>query len=318
MRRLAIPLLLTALLGSGITASASDKSDWYQVEVIIFKQLSPTITDETWPLPDQSYPAGMISIGAEQGDDIAPHRLTQLIQLVEDSALAESGETVEVDSGFLFEDRASRRPRNRGDAFWGTEPLVDDETAVDGEPVEATLDEDALAGLFAEADQDAFRTLPAGMHELDGVARSLRFSKGYRILKHVAWAQPINREKTHILLQAGERFDDWFEVDGVISLSRSRFLHVATDLWFRQFEQGPSAVTAGPDEMPAIPPAVSRQYADLVAAATEGAAYQPVFAAPLRHSRRMRSATMHYIDHPFFGVILKIGRYTPPQEVTAR
>ena len=36
---------------------------------------------------------------------------------------------------------------------------------------------------------------------------------------------------TPILIQAGSRYDDYFELDGTLSISRSRYLHLDADLY---------------------------------------------------------------------------------------
>jgi hypothetical protein len=38
----------------------------------------------------------------------------------------------------------------------------------------------------------------------------------------------------------------------------------------------------------------------------------PAFSYQLQHSRRMRSATLHYIDHPRFGLLVQINDYAGP------
>jgi hypothetical protein len=37
----------------------------------------------------------------------------------------------------------------------------------------------------------------------------------------------------------------------------------------------------------------------------------PLQSYRMQQSRRMRSGEMHYLDHPFFGLIVKFTRYTP-------
>ncbi len=295
------------LFAISAATSAADFDDWYQVEVIVFKQLDPGQTNELWSQPRNAYPVNMKAIAAASPDRIKPHLLGQLQQLAEEDAITISGEVLEVESGFLFEDRASSRiVRKQSDSLWGnenTEPGTSDEADADSS---ARLNEQ-LDEQFAQNSPQPFRALPDDVKTLASIASSLSRSKGYRILLHEAWAQPLSSSPTPILIQAGEQYNDQYEVDGTLWFSRSRFLHVQTDLWFTQFDPAP-----GQAFLPAgqIDPEWNRDYKTLVEAGTLRRNYQPVLSAPMQHSRRMRSDTVHYIDHPYFGVIVNITEYT--------
>ena len=77
-----------------------------------------------------------------------------------------------------------------------------------------------------------------------------------------------------------------YEIDGRIKISLSKFLDVDTDLLYRR------PVTL-PDSN-GLPVNEFRQFR-------------------LNEFRRMKSKTIHYLDHPLFGVIVGIDRYVPEE-----
>lgn len=121
---------------------------------------------------------------------------------------------------------------------------------------------------------EAFARLADSELKLGGVVGALRSAGGRKPLLHVGWRQPVlERGKAQPLwLQGGPRryLSDGRAVDeiaGTLLLTRSRFLHVWTDL--RYAESG-----------------------------FEGAIYR------MQDHRRMRSGELHYIDHPSFGLLI--------------
>ena len=228
MYLLLICLLAPALVPS--TAQAEDYSDWYQVEVIVFANQTPLSTDEVWPLVPLSYPAPMATIAPEDPDSLTPYSLDQLGELEsylnmfngDLSDASESGTATNTQNdGFLFESRS----RFSVPVEVKT-PLVADADATGSV---AAVDFDAL---FDSTTPQAFTALPEAQRLLNTQARSLRRSSLYRTLFHQSWLQPISADKASIpiMIQAGKHYDDSFELDGTIKVSRSRFLHMETDL----------------------------------------------------------------------------------------
>lgn len=140
----------------------------------------------------------------------------------------------------------------------------------------------------------------SGGRALQAIADSLRRSNGYRPLLHWRWIQPgwdRNQARLlHVQVPAGsalpltqpsamtsklemQRLRDLTDpsavtgaglplLDGTVSLTRARFLHLAADLIYV-------------DPATGIP-------------------------MQLRESRRMRSNELHYLDHPRFGVLVQV------------
>jgi hypothetical protein len=178
-------------------------------------------------------------------------------------------------------------------------------------------------------DYPAFQLLPSSGLRLEGARRALLRSPDYRPLLHVAWRQPgygrSRAQSVHLHdevyvpaepipdpvlspgpgLAPGPQGDGGAGVqvypledraphrvmvpalDGTVSLHRSRYLHLGVDLVYR--EQGRSADAAD------TPIGDGRLYSFRLA-----------------ESRRMRSETLHYLDHPGFGVLALVTPVAPP------
>ena len=106
---------------------------------------------------------------------------------------------------------------------------------------------------------------------------ALRNNPDYRVLFHEAWQMPVygkNRKRTlPIRIQGGQRINNRYELDGTITVSVARYLHVDTNLFLSKFQ----TVEGEPQVSQVI---------------------------PMQQSRRMRSKELHYIDHPKFGILI--------------
>jgi len=127
--------------------------------------------------------------------------------------------------------------------------------------------------------------------------------------------QPIGSKPTPVLVQAGQRYGDRFEVEGTLSFTRARFLHLQTNLWYTLFE--PRAGESNPfvaGFKSALPDEILSQHQELVKVERERGQYFAARTLPMLQSRRMRSDELHYIDHPLFGIVVRINRFTPEPE----
>ncbi|MFZ1833457.1 MAG: CsiV family protein, partial [Pseudomonadales bacterium] len=110
------------------------------------------------------------------------------------------------------------------------------------------------------APEQPFVQLGHGMRALDDAAARIAGSAAYRLLGQFAWRQPAPARGTrsNILLTGGETYADHFELEGSISVTRSRSLQVETRLWLNDFTPlpVPGAQSAGVD-LPAVPQPVA-------------------------------------------------------------
>jgi hypothetical protein len=116
---------------------------------------------------------------------------------------------------------------------------------------------------------EAFAPLPASRFKLTAIEETLRRSRHYRPLAHIAWTQPGYARNEARYRPIDGVVPSSSGIKGQVALTRGRYLHLTLDLTFEP-----------PDE--------------------PGQRYS------LRQTRRMRSNERHYIDHPKFGVIAVI------------
>ncbi|MCW8128213.1 CsiV family protein [Microbulbifer halophilus] len=162
---------------------------------------------------------------------------------------------------------------------------------------------------------------------LNNKVAALDRSGNYRVLFHKTWRQVLQQKHNSpaILISGGDTVGDHHRLEGSVTLSVSRYLHLSTDLWLNDFgndttrntvngpETGgvmlprrPSAKVAAADE-PAAPGSADSGFraSSLNSAAVPAPAYAQ-HVALLREERRMRSGELHYIDNPAFGVLIEV------------
>ncbi len=166
-----------------------------------------------------------------------------------------------------------------------------------------------------------FRALPLSETNLAEEISSLVQSKRYEVIKHLIWQQPgfghASARSVHI--HGGKDFKDQFperlniawnlyendqlvrrptqlgleQVDGTVKVVLGRYLHVYTDLIFREPIMGEIEQSDGQ-----------------VRHTTYLADYR------IRTHRRMRSQELHYLDHPLLGILVEITPISEPENLT--
>lgn len=146
-----------------------------------------------------------------------------------------------------------------------------------------------------------FEQLPSNNLSLGGDAATLSRNPNYALLYHKAWIQPIGSASSTPKALIEAEFDD-YKLEGTLTLHRQRFLHAQPHLQLTSFRPQPvlllqPAANENDTDMTPTEPEAAR----MVDAATHGTnSWQ------LNQSRRMKSNETHYIDHPKFGVLLRI------------
>ncbi len=199
----------------------NQEARWFQVEIAIFSQGSPSQTDTEYWRRDLAlaYPPNWVALkaaepeavlpevtpengeqpGQTQADDIAPdlvsdvNRETESQNITledEDSALAGQAET-----------HLTSTPK----PSWGEIP---------------------------------YTFLDPAEHQLQAEVDALARDKHYRVLFHQAWRQPMvkHAQAPALLISAGDNYNQHRELEGTLTLSVSRYLHLHTNLWLSQFE----------------------------------------------------------------------------------
>ncbi len=346
-----LSLLTLSLFGLSPSAiSETGFEGWYQVDVIVFKPRTTDLNNESWREGAPVYPADITAIYPGE-----PFNLSQLEQALQsETALPEADEAPALGhSEFAFENLSSRN-RNRRVVEAATGITASNSTSetrsataeaplpgaeneprreAENQPLAEPENEIAAGELNSEepADDAFIRELVQNAAEnsygqiafssakdassLEAIRRSLTRSSRFDVIDHQSWVQPINAEPTPVMVQAGQRYDDRFEVEGTLSLSRSRFLHVQTDLWYTIFE--PRGGARNP-YVQGFESTLSEEqlseYQELVEVERERGQYYAARSHVMMQSRRLRSDELHYIDHPLFGVIIRINRYRVEQD----
>ncbi|RLT93459.1 CsiV family protein [Ketobacter sp.] len=166
----------------------------------------------------------------------------------------------------------------------------------------------------------AFRSTQPLDEEFRQALRSIKLSSNYEIMTTASWNQPAldGNQAIPILIQAGNEYAGYYELEGSITLVVSRYLHLKTDLWLSEYIQKvemvapwwetSSTVTGGGDlDSPSYQEVdfSSNAYNETITR------YESVRTVVLNESRRMRSGELHYLDNPMFGVLVKVVPYSP-------
>ena len=329
----AAAFILVAIVFNPTVAQGQEQlQGWYQIDVILFKPKSTDLDEESWPEVAGTYPAHVTAV--TDGDVF---KLSQLEQL--DVLLPTAAVDVEPELGtndFAFEGQSSRN-RNRRviERVTGVSDGVSDGDSNEdsgGDSGNGSNEANSAAGIPAALSVEdiidtalalssansegalAFSSREANS-SLQAILRSLRRSSRFTVLSQQSWVQPIGSEPTPILIQAGQRYDDRFEVEGTLSFTRSRFLHLQTNLWYTVFE--PRSGESNPflaGFQSNLSDEILSQHPELVKVERERGQYFAARTHPMFQSRRMRSDELHYIDHPLFGIVVRINRFKPEAE----
>lgn len=173
-----------------------------------------------------------------------------------------------------------------------------------------------------------FLLLPSDQRQLNNSAQRIERAPDLRLLKHLAWRQPVQQkdQAQAVLIQAGDRFDGEYELEGTLTIFRGRYLHASSDLFFSQFKNIENinqldwsvfSKDGGVSDSDAwLQDQNLEKHNEPVSASRPGIGSNARFiraaTARLNQSRRMRSNELHYIDHPLFGILVQITPYKQP------
>ncbi len=167
--------------------------------------------------------------------------------------------------------------------------------------------------------------------QLGTAANNILRQADFRPLFHKVWRQPLTdrNASANIVILGGEHFDQHYELEGTISISVERYLHISTNLWLSTFSSN-----VGGDEHPwPVLPEIPTGNINAEAANTDLFTHNNLArefsldsqfrglgdmqfsvdrTATLRQHRRMRSKELHYIDHPLMGLLVRITPYQKP------
>lgn len=159
-----------------------------------------------------------------------------------------------------------------------------------------------------------FTRLPKSSLSLSAKQASLRRSATYHVLFHEAWIQPISsvKNQNRVRINGGDILDNGlYELDGYISVDKGRYLHFRSDLFHsRRLSPAESQLllTSKTVDTPVEAPI------ETDSDSSNGNRYLTQTTVPdfltveMASARRMRRDELHYIDHPLFGMLVRITR----------
>ncbi len=195
--------------------------DWFQVEIIIFERLESADEDpEAWPKNiDLSYPGDiefLVDPNAAASEDA--ENSTEQTASTSGSESEPSPEEVAKNREFI----ELLKKSSNNDAF--TKKIL------------SALSESEIARLTPK--ELPYHFLDDSLEQLSDEARRLGRDRKMRLLFHNAWRQPFysQEQAPALVITGGDLYEDHYELEGTISLSLSRYLHIHTNLWLTQFE----------------------------------------------------------------------------------
>lgn len=294
-------MLLLPVAAPGRAADA----DWFEVELILFAR-EPTaapgrvgqVGKEQFSFPAPGYPRRLTALTPLDG--AAPGALTpgQELALREHAELlreavpwhlhpAGAGSTPP-----KVEEVVPRAGYEAEDVLLGL-PLAEPEAVPEAEEAQPVLNGMTVAEqILPSLPQPlAWRLRPTKEHRLPGTARRIDQAESLRLLTHLMWRQPVEGlgRGEAILIQAGRQVGDIRELDGYLIIEQARFLHLQLDLWFSRFRAGAKTgqFRQHPGGVRRLPRSVTGRY-------------------QFRQSRRLDRNELHYLDHPFLGLLIRI------------
>jgi hypothetical protein len=299
--------------------------DWYRVEVVVFVRDRPADSQELLSTSaPRAYPFNVLAPAfldvAAPGGGFAPLTVTP----------EPFPEPIPGPTGVSELDADATDQDSTGQDDPDPETAVDTATDVAGDPGAEAASSDnpmtpispaqqlrkdfdeALATYLQSLQTQAYRWQVTNL-QLAAAARGLERRGVGTVLLHGAWLQsvPDRAAPQPVLLQAGPVIDDRHRLEGSIAITRGRFLHAHAELWY----QTPAGATREPTFLNMANsdgPVMAGIPYDLAQRVDVALPYQQ-----LTERRRMRSAELHYLDHPSFGVLIIIDPQESPADLVA-
>ena len=305
-------LTLIAPLVSTITyASDNEPEKQYQVELIIFSQITTSgISQEIW---DQK---NIIPIVTENSIElIQPNIIDASLDQPEDTIdyLSLPEESLLLDNNNDLTPQATTGFNNNNN----TDPTNSDLTNQSSELPSLTTQQSTNADTDKTAElakPQPFTILPEDSWTLADTDKKLQQHSDYHILLHTAWMQPLNASKhpysvhffggaayTHkgdiIALDPELSYtfnsEPQWQVNGTISIELDRYINAHLNILFAMPTDQFSSLNTVKNNP------------------TEINTHSNFTYIPLNQTRRTKLNELNYIDHPVYGALMKITEITP-------
>ena len=169
-----------------------------------------------------------------------------------------------------------------------------------------------LSSFERSLDAQSYRWLPEDELLMQTEARRIEARDALHILLHGRWIQPVP-ERTlpePLLVQTGARVGNTQQLEGTMAVTLGRYLHFQATLWYREpaLGQQPVDIPLGGGFLGGSP------FSRIDRPITLPESNQGYML--LSQSRRLRSEEVHYLDHPKFGIVVRIDPVAIPRELT--
>ncbi|MDC2963992.1 peptidoglycan binding protein CsiV [Gammaproteobacteria bacterium] len=300
--------ILSIALGfsnTGLAETIINSDDWFQIDTIIFEYTKTNTGEQLVSIEEKSYPKDVITIEEN------------LARSIEDSGTKTKDKlrSIEkVDSNpnqaiaFELESESARRFNIEViDAVIkkSSKNQPEDTHEKTSSPSEDDFRQRMVRELVFQLDssadgQLAFKDL-SHLSELKDIKEKIERSAEMRVLDYKSWIQPIGVDPTSIMIQGAAKGEGAHEIEGFINLYQKRYLHVVTNLWYTKLPK-----KNGPDT--AFSSTLTETFENETPTREASNSFSlKTFA--MKQNRKLRTNELHYLDHPLFGLILKITRF---------
>lgn len=262
-------VLALILLGSSAKAATTDfptlpNDSWYRVEIVLFERLADVDPASTQEI--------LVSH--------APRAYPRDVFAFDDDSSRAAAYPLDAETRAIPALPAVDTANRSALAQPGAVPVA--------QPTPAERAAKLIADYQSQLQDRAFRFEPGSTLLLTPEDGRLQRSNLYRVVFHRAWIQPVpDRDQLRpMLIQVGERIGTGWRIEGFLGVTRGRYLHLDTRLWYTP-NPSPDSLAQDPGYM------------------------------ELREQRRMRSGELHYLDHPKFGVLARVDPIQPPDTLVA-
>lgn len=201
-----------------------DPSSLYQVELLIFKN------NQT----DNFDPNGIISERWPDELTLAYPETLDFVHPPLPSTIESSEKLIENENVTLISEEASSAPTAIliNSEVSGTDLMLTNASNNNHQTTSAyTKQEIALSTLALLTE------LPKQVLALSEAKERISRNTVHRVLYHQAWIQSLDNslKAKAIPIAGGEKYNDHYQLEGHVTISKDRFLHIKTDLWLMEF-----------------------------------------------------------------------------------
>ena len=304
-------LVITLGFSNSVPAETSmNAEDWFQIETMIFEYIKPNNSEKMGNVDKKFYPKDIIAIeeNSKLSREVGGANATAKALSIENEYSSpnekitfelerESARRFNID---LIEAVIKKSSQNQSEDTYKKNPNPDENS------FREKIIKELIFQLNSSADgQLAFKDF-SGLAELKEIKEKIERSADMRVLDYKSWIQPIRSDLTSIMIQGTAEQEGRSEIEGFITLYRKRYLHVSTNLWFTKLQKKSETESSFS----------SAGEGDFESEVTNSDASNSSVSATfmMKQKRRVRVNELHYLDHPLFGLVLKITRFKKDEQ----